>query len=350
MKEFFTQAQSKIDAFLTWQWVKRFLYWLVVSAGTVSECIFLIASLWVSVNATVHPLMLQVMSEHTTITLSQLAISMFTALPEIILGLAVVTTYRHIKWYCMHRKGSALVWSILFGVPTCVFASLTIWTLCASALQIGYLMPAFLIATRVLSGYVYGFLSMLHMLIGEPDQAEYIAGLKADHAQTSQELTAIIEKLNAQIVTQKTDFTGEMDDVKQRFTQMIEALTTENDQVKQLLTTQQNQIIHLSEKATSLVVEPLERKYPLVKTEWIDRGIKSVSLEEMVRVTGLSKRKIQHAAIRKAGRNGELYLVSSVMEWLNSLPINATGNENGNRDYQDTDPLALPYVSVIVDE
>jgi hypothetical protein len=141
-----------------------------------------------------------------------------------------------------------------------------------------------------------------------------------------------------------------MDDVKQRFTQIIEALTTENDQVKRLLTTQQNQIIHLSEKATSLVVEPLERKYPLVKTEWIDRGIKSVSLEEMVRVTGISKRKIQHAAIRKAGRNGELYLVSSVMEWLNSLPMNATANGNGNGFHQDTDPLALPYMSVIADE
>lgn len=343
----YTAFRTKLASFLTWQWVKRFLYWLVVSAGTVSECIFLIASLWVSVNATVHPLMLEVMSEHMTMTLSQLSISMFTALPEIILGLAVVTTYRHIKFFIAHRKSSSLVWALLFGLPTLVFASLTVWTLCASSLEIGYIMPAFLIATRVLSGYVYGFLSMLHMLIGEPDQADYVSALKAKNTQTSEELTGVIETLNLEIAQQKSDFTSEIADLKERFTQIIEELNSENDQVKQLVSTQQNQIIQLSEKATSLVVGPIERFYPHVKSELLDNGVKSVSLDDLVRLTGLSKRKIQNATLRKTGRNGELYLVSSVIEWLKSLPISSNGNGNGNGQSHDTDALNLPLYSVV---
>src|SRR5947209_20592075 len=113
MKEYFATAKSKIHAFLTWQWVKRFLYWLVVSAGTVSECVFLVASLWVSLNATVHELMLKLMTQAATETFSQMAVSAFTSLPEIILGLAVVTTYVHIKFYCTHRRHSSLMWYIL---------------------------------------------------------------------------------------------------------------------------------------------------------------------------------------------------------------------------------------------
>lgn len=337
MKRFFTSAKSKVQSFLTWQWVKKFLYWLVVSAGTVSECVFLVASIWVSVNATVHPLMLKLMSQDTTVTFSQLAVSAFTSLPEIILGLAVVTTYGHIKFYCIHRKNSSLTWAILFGIPTVVFAGLTIWTLAASALQIGYTMPSFLVAIRVLAGYAYGFLSMLFVLIAEPDNADYISGLKGD-----------IEALKSEIETLKTDFAQELNQVRHQAKVTLEEKQIEVEQFQNLLKSQNEQVLKLAEKASSLELRDLEN-YPKVIDELVSVGAKTVLYDDIARLTGHSKQRIAKAKLQRHSRNKSLVMVSSLVEWLKTAPlpesaIPSNGHSNGHSmvSESDTDPLGLP--------
>lgn len=343
MKEFFTSAKTKIQAFLTWQWVKKFLYWLVVSAGTVSECVFLVASLWVSVNATVHPLMLKAMSQARTETLSQLAVSAFTSLPEIILGLAVVTTYGHIKFYCMHKKNSSLVWAILFGIPTFVFASLTIWTLAASALQIGYEMPPFLIATRVLAGYAYGFLSMLFVLIAQPDNADHVSSLNTD-----------IETLKQEIETLKTDFANQLNEVQQEAKVTLEEKQTQVEQFQNLLKTQNEQVKRLSERASSLELKDLEN-YPKVINELVSTEAKTVLYDDIARLTGHSKQRIAKAKLQRHSRNKNLVMVSSLLEWLRTAPLPETtmqfetpvnGYSNGHKE-GDTDPLGLPVYTIL---
>ncbi|SRR6266571_1344311 len=337
MKEYFTAAKNKIHLFLTWQWVKRFLYWLVVSAGTVSECVFLVASIWVSLNATVHPLMLQLMSQGATVTLSQMAISAFTSLPEIILGLAVVTTYGHIKFFAIHRKASSLVWAILFGLPTIVFAGLTTWTLAASALQIGYTMPSFLIAIRVLAGYAYGFLSMLFVLIGEPDNADYVGKLKGD-----------IDRLNQEIDSLKTAFASELNQIRQEAKVTLEEKQTQIEQFQNLIKTQNEQVLKLAERASSLELRDLEN-YPKVVSELVEKQVKTVSVDAIVALTGHSKRRINAAKLQKHSRNKSLIMVSSLIEWLKTVPLPETPtpfeslvneHSNGHRE-GDTDPLEL---------
>lgn len=338
MKEFFTSAKTKIDAFFTWQWVKRFLYWLVVSAGTVAECVFLIAAIWVSLNATVHPLMLDLMSQATTIVLSQLAVSAFTALPEIILGLAVVTTWGHIKSYRMHGRKSSLVWAILFGLPTAVFASLTVWTLAASALQIGYTMPSILVATRVLAGYDYGFLSMLFVLIGEPDTADYIQELKRESADATLRLKDEIGRLNREMTRMLTDHSEEIDQQATQYSIEIEGL-------REQLKTSSLQVNQLAERASSLASQGLA-SYPKVTSLWLETGTKTVTLSEIEEVTGLSRQRI-HAAARagkfqRDNRKKDGYRVSSVIEWLKTIPVIESSSNGHNRG---TDPLGLPVLS-----
>lgn len=41
---------------LYFEWTKMLVHWLIRVAGTMSECAFLIAGLWMSLNANVHPL------------------------------------------------------------------------------------------------------------------------------------------------------------------------------------------------------------------------------------------------------------------------------------------------------
>jgi hypothetical protein len=339
MKKYLTSAKAKVDAFLSWQWVKRFLYWLVVSGGTISECVFLLASIWVSVNATVHPLMLKLMSEAVTVTLSQLAVSAFTSLPEVILGLAVVTTYGHIKFYCIHRKKSSMVWAILFGLPTVVFASLTTWTLASSALQIGYQMPSVLVATRVLAGYAYGFLSMLFVLIGEPDNADYVGGLKDDIESLNLEIERVTSRFETALQTANHNFQIAMQSKQNEFEYQLNLLMEQSqneiEYFQNLIESQNEQVKKLSERASSVVSSGLEN-YPKVLTKLVNSGIKTVSVDDLSELTGISKRRINAAKmLQRTSRNKDLIFVSSVIEWLKTLP--PTTNKSGPI----TDPLSL---------
>jgi len=285
--------------------------------------------------------MLQIMSQGTTVTFSQLSISMFTALPEIILGLAVVTTYRHIKFFATHRRKSSLVWAVLFGLPTAVFASLTTWTLIASALQIGYIMPSVLVASRVLAGYAYGFLSMLFVLIGEPDTADYVEKLKQESAETIERMKDEIGRLNREMSRLHTDHSEEID-------RQSTAYSIEIGTLKDQLNTSSFQINQLSERASSLELRGLD-SYPKVTSMWIESGVKTVTLSDIESVTGLSRQRIHAAA--KAGkfardnRKKDGYRVSSIVEWLKTIPAPLPETpipSNGHSSEQYTDPLSLP--------
>jgi len=290
---------------LSWQWVKKFLYWLVVSAGTVSECIFLMASLWISVNATVHPLMLKVVSEAVSETLSQLSVASFTSLPEVIVGLAFVTTYGHIKTYCLHKKSSALTWGILFGLPTLVFMVLSLWTLGSSSLHIGYEMPPFIIATRALSGYLYGFLSMIFVLIGKPDYADLVSSKES-----------IIFNLEEIIVNQREKMEAEIEQQKNKMQTIISNLTNELETVNVRLIESTNQTRRLVQRAESLERTGIE-DYPNVISEWIEKGVKT----EVAAITGHSKRRLCKAPFQRHNRNKDLIIVSSVIDWLKTAPL-----------------------------
>jgi hypothetical protein len=332
--------KTHIQSFLAFQWVKRFLYWLVVSAGTISECVFLIASIWISLNATVHPLMLKLMSEGATVTLSQLAISAFTSLPEIILGLATVTVYGHIKSYCLDQRIRSLVWAVLFGLPTLVFASLTIWTLAASALQIGYVMPPILVALRALTGYLYGFLSMLFVLIGKPDQADYVEGLKADIARLKDDMAMV-----------KSHYEDRLSDKEAHANFIWEHAQTQIEELQNQLQNQKEESLRLSERACSLVSEDLA-SYPKIVSELLDKGVKTVSIDELAVLTGHSRRRLNAAKLQRHSRNHDLVLVSSAIEWLKTAPkpesqkpLDVVSNGHAALD-GDTPPYGLPLMTI----
>lgn len=70
------------------------------------------------------------------------------------------------------------------------------------------------------------------------------------------------------------------------------------------------------------VVDVLE-KYPEVYYSWIEKSVKSVSLDDIADVTGHSKRRlIKYAgkAFKRTPKNANLYTVSSVVEWLKTAP------------------------------
>ncbi len=57
------QAASYV---FTFQWVKGLLSWALTSAGTIAEAAFVLAPLWILINASVHPFVLLFLPEAIT--------------------------------------------------------------------------------------------------------------------------------------------------------------------------------------------------------------------------------------------------------------------------------------------
>jgi hypothetical protein len=216
------------------------------------------------------------------------------------------------------------------------------WTLTASSLQIGYAMPATLIATRALAGYVYGFLSMLFVLIGEPDTADYVAGLKEDY---NQKVTA----LSKEIDQRQNQFEETMEQVKREFETTLNEKDRELNELRMLSKSQNEHVKALTEKASSLARHDLAN-YPKVVSELIETGKATVQIDDAVTLTGISRRRLNNANLKRHSRNRDLLMVNSLVEWLKTLPAPSVEpvqfNGNGNSHSHDTDPLLLPVLSI----
>jgi hypothetical protein len=60
--------------------------------------------------------------------------------------------------------------------------------------------------------------------------------------------------------------------------------------------------------------------YPMVASEWLAKNRKSVTLDEIITVTGQSKRRLNRVSFARSSRNKELILVSSIIDWLKTAP------------------------------
>ncbi|MBV9228103.1 MAG: hypothetical protein JOZ18_02230 [Chloroflexi bacterium] len=63
------------------------------------------------------------------------------------------------------------------------------------------------------------------------------------------------------------------------------------------------------------------QRYPKVASEWLQKGVKSATLDEIVEVTGHSKRRLSKAPFQHASRNKDLIILASVIEWLKTAPL-----------------------------
>jgi hypothetical protein len=60
--------------------------------------------------------------------------------------------------------------------------------------------------------------------------------------------------------------------------------------------------------------------YPEVSYEWLEKGRKTATLDEIINVTGHSRRRLKKALLQRAPRNKNLILISSVLEYLKTAP------------------------------
>jgi predicted GIY-YIG superfamily endonuclease len=88
-----------------------------------------------------------------------------------------------------------------------------------------------------------------------------------------------------------------------------------------------NDVVYIaSEKRTKQKAENIGDKeiltsYPEIRSEWLKKNKRTVSLDEVKQVTGQDMRKLKKAPLRRAARNDNLVLISSVIAWLKTIPL-----------------------------
>lgn len=232
-------AESTGRSILTWEWTKKLLHWLIISAGTISECAFLIASLWMSVNASVHPLVLLFIDDTTSQHLTELATAAYVALPELILGLAFVTTIGHVRlWLYNRRNYSAAIWTVLYGLPTLVFLVLSLITLGCSVTSVNFRLPEPLIVVRALAGYMFAFTSLLYTQLGVPQEK--------DKLQKKDDLLAVLRQEKDAMIAELSGKNAQLQEIVQR-------QNAELQEQKELLAESKNTQLELPEEKSDAV-------------------------------------------------------------------------------------------------
>ncbi len=339
-----TASKNVAHSLFTWQWTKFFLHWLIISAGTIAECVFLLASLWISVNASVHTFVLLFVDETTTQHITELATAAYVALPELILGLAFVVTIGHVRLWLYDRKNyAALAWAVLFGLPTLVFLVLSLITLACSVLSVNFRLPEPLIVVRALAGYLFAFAGLLYTQLGLPQEKDrlqkkdsFINQLRQESSDSlatlRQENTVSFEALRQE----KETIISALQNDNLRLQEIIEQHKAELRESKELLAESKNTQMELL-KAVNKSSETALQAYSQECINWLRSGVKTVSVDDINHFTAHSKRKIGNAItagnLQTASRNKDLVMVSSLIEWLKKTPAPF------GKDEQDTGSL-----------
>lgn len=290
---------------LHWTWTKAVLYWIIFSAGTMSELAFLLASMWMSENSAAHSFVRQFMTEEMTKHLSWWATAAYVGLPVAILPLALLTVINHVRtWNYNRKKRGLLVWCFLYGLPTLVFLTLDVITVACSVLSVNFELPSYLIVARALSAYMFGIVALIYMQIGKEQEVNRLQEKDVLIAQLQERLQALYEEKQEQI---------------RQLTLQIEKQNDELAKVKAHWEAEQKQNALLQNEIQKGTDDALQA-YGEDCVNWLFGGAKSASIKDIHRFTGHSKQKIAKAKQLKRSRNPDLILMDSIIEWLKETP------------------------------
>ena len=341
---------SFYKGFISGMWFVSIMRQCIITGGNIAESAFLLATLWVIVNAVAHTMVLWVIDAHTIELINNLSAIAFSALPELIIIPVIIVCYGHWHTAIKYKSLASGTWAILYSIPALFFLVMTIITITTFVSTKGTQfvpMDGFQLVIRCLSGWMYAVVNMLFQKLGEPHYAS-----KLDERDTA------IAQLKTRIETLTAEYSQEKEMLLTSHSTKIETLiaeySAEKENLTSLLKTQSVQVKQLSARASSLVRDSLEN-YPIVLNEWLEKGKKTASISEIEKATGHSKRRI-NAAIEKGllvkdPRNKDFIRVSSVIEWLKIAPlpdtlISSNGHSNGHAIESDIDPFGLPIVTI----
>jgi hypothetical protein len=304
---------------ITWQWTTGLLSWLIMSAGTVSGCVFLIAGLWIMVNASVHPFILLLMPEATTKVLTWLADTAYVGLPEFILPLALVTVYAHYCTWRYTRQRASMIWFILFAIPTAFFLLISVLTLGFSLANVTFTLPVYIVIPRGIAAFFYALFSLLYPLIGQPQEADRLREKDTKLAELQQKSAADLAELRKEKDTKLAELQTDKEKMAAQYQEEIarirEELQSVYRQLSEAIGEKNAAYTALNQSADSAL-----QAYGEHIIAWLNSLDKTVSVEDICTHLGWHRRRIMAAIERKElqtrGPNKNLIWVPSLRDYL----------------------------------
>lgn len=311
MSTFGTRVNSGWTYVITFQWVVGLLSWALTSAGTISEAAFVLAPLWICINASVHPFVLLFLPEAVTKDISYFADTLLVGIPELIALSAIITVIGRVGlWAYQGKKPVSLsaVWVLAFGIPTAVFIVITVLTLWYSFGNVTFQLPLWVVQIRGIAAYWYGLASLLYSRIGRVQEAgrlqqkdSAIAALRAEMDAKLQEMAASKDAVIATIQRENARLQEALDHHK---TLLHESIARAN--------VLQSEITQSTEGALLA--------YGEMVIDWLKGLDKTVEIDEIAARTGISKKRLQGAIekgeLRIRGTNKSRIWVPSLQEYL----------------------------------
>ncbi len=169
----------------TGQFIVDFVRHLVKTAGNIAESAFMLAVVYVTINNVAHTLVTWMIPSQTILALNQIAIIMFSVLPELIAVSAILKTYDQWSVYRLTSERSSLIWAIAYSLPTSLFLTMTVITLSSftdiqATSNVSPTATGAMLVTRCLSGWFYGILQMLYAQRSRQSHASHLRKLKGD--------------------------------------------------------------------------------------------------------------------------------------------------------------------------
>jgi hypothetical protein len=174
---------------------------LLLAAGKSAESLFIVATCYVIAVFVAHSFMHDLMGDSIMGTGNQLALLIFSALPELIIWDAVATSVERCSKATQSKRLVDWMWAGVTVAPTLVFAIMTIVTICSftsleSANQAITQVTGLALTTRVLAGWMYATVNGLYNRIGK--RSTGATGQKNSPVQTP-DFSQIVNDLRAEV-------------------------------------------------------------------------------------------------------------------------------------------------------
>lgn len=179
-----------------WTWVVTFVRWLIISAGTVAESVFMLSTLWVTTDVVAHDLLRIFLSADVIKNINHVCILSFSVLPELIIFSALKRSFDQWMMWRSDKKLFNLSWAVAFTVPTTIFVVVTITTIISFVSLSGhYSVVGWNLVIRCLTGWIYAIVQMLWSSHGEKYIFSQISSLEKELSHAREKLSQYEEKI-----------------------------------------------------------------------------------------------------------------------------------------------------------
>ena len=177
--------QALFTSIFTGQCVIDLVRHLVKTAGNIAESAFMLAVVYVTINNVSHQLVTWILPPDTILVANQVAVILFSVLPELIVVSAILKTYDQWCIYKMTGDRMARWWAIAYTLPTTMFLGMTIITLSSftdvqATTNVSPTATGAMLVSRCLSGWFYGLIQMMYVERKRQSHANHLRKLKGD--------------------------------------------------------------------------------------------------------------------------------------------------------------------------